>query len=580
MPIEEQDHVTAAWIARQLGLGRAAVANWRKRHRDFPRPVAGGPNTPLFSWFAVQRWLVDTGRADQLAATGQTDTGTQLIGDAAPWTRDRSLPQLTPSELLARVLVSLLPPLGDGDPPADDLEPPVVLDPACSDATVLAAVADRFGDHVRLAGQASDEAGAESVRRALAGRPPELGDEIRVGDALRVDRFASFRGTARAVLCVPPPAARQWPAVDLAADPRWRFGLPDPSEPELAWVQHCVAHLRRNGVAVVVVSPVVGVRPSGRHVRAALVRDGVLSDVIALPAGLTPTGEGAAHVWVLRNGDPAPTVRMVDLTALAAADVPRAHTAWKELLGVDDPARRAVSRPPDPSVVRSVPRVELLDGDTALVPSRFPRPGAPTMTDDLARVSDHLRRLYTDLGRTLPRPDARPAASHYANVTLGELERSRALTILPRDATPRNGDLLFRVMGRDPIVAEGTADDERGVAQVVAIDPRRVDPHFVALFVRTDARAAPVANTHGALTRDDVRRCRVPLMPLAEQRRYGDAFRRLQELDAAATRLAAITTAVVTQTVHGLTTGALGPAVFGPGAPGNTDAPDDDRRAW
>jgi hypothetical protein len=79
------------------------------------------------------------------------------------------------------------------------------------------------------------------------------------------------------------------------------------------------------------------------------------------------------------------------------------------------------------------------------------------------------------------------------------------------------------------------------------------------MFVRSDALAAPVANTHAALTREDVRRCRIPRMPLAEQRRYGEAYRRLLELNAVATRLAVVTDAVITQTVHGLTTGALTP---------------------
>ena len=286
---KERDQVTAAWIARQAGVGRAAVANWRKRYPNFPQPVAGGVNNPMFSWVEVQRWLVETGKADQLAASGRTGTGTQLIGDASspPTDGDRPLPKLTRWELLARVMVSLLPRLGDGDASRDDEEPPLVLDPACRDATVLAAVAERFDDHVRLAGQAPDEVDAAAVRQAF----PGLGLDVHVGDALRVDRFAGSRGTARAVLCVPPHAARQWPAAELAADPRWRFGLPDSVDLELAWVQHCVAHLRPRGVAVVAMSPVTGVRPSGQHVRAALVRAGVLRDVIALPAGLTRSGK-------------------------------------------------------------------------------------------------------------------------------------------------------------------------------------------------------------------------------------------------------------------------------------------------
>jgi hypothetical protein len=546
--VQDRDHVSAAWIARQVGVGRAAVANWRKRYPDFPPPVAGGPNTPLFSWAAVEQWLVDTGKADQLAAVGRTVTGTQRLADASPpvGDPDRDLMALKPPELLARVLVSLLPRLGDGDPPDDDVEAPVVLDPACSDPLVLRAVAERFGDHVMLAGQAPNKVDAGTLRREL----PGLGADVRVGDALRVDRFPEFRAAARAVLCVPPLAVRQWPAEELAADRRWRYGLPDPGDPELAWVQHCLAHLRPRGVAVVVMSPVTGVRPSGRHIRAALVRAGVLRDVIALPERLTPSGAGEVHLWVLERGRVARGVRMVNLTALAdVADVPYAHAAWEALFAVDDP-----------SVVRVVPELELLDGDAMLVPSRYLRPRIGDSAAELGRFTRRLAGLYANLGRVLPQSVAPLAQPRHPEVTLAELERSRAITILPRDATPRAGDLLFRTMGKAPVVAAGTPEDERGVAQVVGIDTDRLDPHFVAQFVRADALAVPVANTHAALTRDDVRRCRIPRLPLTEQRRYGDAFRQLQELDDLSSRLAGVTAAIVAQTVHGLTTGALSPS--------------------
>ncbi|OLT18609.1 hypothetical protein BJF78_00265 [Pseudonocardia sp. CNS-139] len=490
--------------------------------------MAGGPTTPLFSWPAVRQWLLDTGKSEQLAVAGRTDTGTQQIGDAS---LDRSLTGLSPRELLARVLVALLPGLGEGRRPATTFEAPFVLDPACRDPAVLTALAERFADHVRLAGQ------GDSV-------PVPEGTDLRRGDALRHDRFAEVRGTARAVVCVPP-STRTWPAADLAADPRWRFGLPDPADPDLAWVQHCLAHLRPRGTAVVVVSPVAAVRPSGRAVRAALVRAGVLSDVIALPTSL----DGVGQVWVLQRDLDARAVRMIDLSTLAdPADVPQNCGEWDELRATEDRA-----------VVRAVPQVELLDEETALTPARYLEVRDATTPTELGRITDRLRRLYADLGRAFPEPVAPPAAARHSPVTLAELERTRAISILPRDATPRAGDLLFRVLGQDPVVATGSPDDERGVAQVVGIDTDRLDPHFVAAFVRADARAAPVANTHGALTRDDVRRCRVPRLPIAEQRRYGDALRYLLDLRKVAAGLAAATDAVITQTVHGLTVGALSP---------------------
>jgi hypothetical protein len=109
-----------------------------------------------------------------------------------------------------------------------------------------------------------------------------------------------------------------------------------------------------------------------------------------------------------------------------------------------------------------------------------------------------------------------------------------------------------------PVVATGTAADT-GVSQVVEIDQARLDPYFVALFLRGDVAGLPVANTLGAINRDDLRRCRIPRMPLAEQRRYGDAFRWLTELEQALTALSGLSAKVIEQTIYSLTVGAIAP---------------------
>ena len=127
--------------------------------------------------------------------------------------------------------------------------------------------------------------------------------------------------------------------------------------------------------------------------------------------------------------------------------------------------------------------------------------------------------------------------------------------------------MLLRTQGRPPVVSPTWVDkdgdehvlDITGVAQVMEIDRARLDAHFVATFLRADVAALPVANTLGAVSRDDLRRCRIPRMPLAEQRRYGDAFRRLLELEAALRTLADVSGKVIEQTIHGLTTGVLAP---------------------
>lgn len=529
------DHLTAAAIARRTGVGRAAVSNWRRRYVEFPAPVEDGPS-PLYSWAEVLAWLVATGKADQLVTAGQTDTGTRLVDVPWPATiapREEMAAKPSPAQLLARAMVALLP-----EPGETTEREPTLLDPACGDGERLLAAADRFGEHVVLVGQDADESATAATAAGLRHHLLAPCYDLQTGDVLAGGHPAA----AFAVVCLPPGTARSWPA----ADPRWRFGVPDPADADLAWVQHCCAQLRPRGVAVVGVSARTASRPSGRSIRAALVRAGVLRDVIALPREL-----GAEFLWVLRRAsasDPG-AVRMVDLTALSdPVDIPQDASAWRQLFADTDPAR-----------VRHVPRLELLDGDTGLLPSRYlAAPQAP-VADDLARLTGRVRALYERIGAAFPPAADGSARADRELVTLAELERTGALTIRARDTTPRAGDVLLRTMGRPPVVAQGTETDGAGIAQVVEIEPALLDPHFVAMFLRSDAGALPVANTHGALNRDDLRRCRVPRMAFAEQRRYGAAFRHVLELQSAVSALAAVSVTVLDQTVHGLTTGALVP---------------------
>ncbi len=567
----ESDQITSAAIARLAGVGRAAVSNWRRRYADFPEPVAGSPASPLFSRVEVEAWLVSTGKAGQLATAGRTDTGTQRIDEQAGqqrlrWnavpsgtqrgTAERAITDLAASELLAKVMSSLLPRgtaifnAGSGE----DADAPVVLDPACSEGTVLMAVADRFGDRVMLVGQDIREPATAVAALNLRHHPNAVLYEIRTGDSLLNDQLEEYRGTAAAVVCEPPFDMREWPSAELTTDPRWEFGIPAPRDGELAWVQHCYADLRPNGVAVVAVTRRTCVQATGEPIRSALVRSGVLRSVIALPKGMSSVAGTDICLWLLRRPYGAPDhspVRMVDLSSLGdAVEVPRENAAWQRLLNDADPA-----------ISRAVPRLELLDDNAALLPSRYIKASIDASAADLAEVTSRLQTIYSDIGRALPHFETPLAPVRLSYVTLGELERAGALRIRSRDATPLRGDLLLRTLGRPPVVATGSVGDDVGVAQVIEIDGSRLDAHFVAIFLRMDAGGMPVANTLGALSREDLRRCRVPRMPLAEQRQYGEAFRCLQELDGALASLASLTSKVIDQIVYGLTTGVLAPGL-------------------
>jgi N-6 DNA methylase len=554
---ERPEEITSAAIARLAGVGRAAVSNWRRRYPEFPQPVGGTKNSPTFDRAEVEQWLIETGKADQLVMAGQTDTGTQRISEPEIFEPERSISSLMPDDLLARAMVALLPhetALSPAPDPSlvrtEDL--PVVLDPACGDATLLLAVADRFGDQVRLAGQEIDEKLAEAAFDELRSNPAGTAYEVYSADSLLDDRLAQYTGRAAAVVCEPPFDRPDWPAGKLATDARWEFGIPAPQDGELAWVQHCYAHLRPRGMAVIAVSARTCVQQSGATIREAMIRSGSLWAVIELPHQMTSVPGASSCLWVLRRPhgeDGRVPVRLVDLSGLAGpADVPRDHAEWARLL---DGA--------DPDVSVAVPRIDLLRDYANILPSRHVAPRAAAGAGDMAAVTRRLEALYAAVGRGLPAYAAPAEAARMAYVTVAELDRVGALTIRPRDATPRRGDVLLRTQGRPPVVATGTPADDKGVAQVVEIDETRLDSHFIAVFLRADVAAMPTANTLGAVNRDDLRRCRIPRMPLAEQRRYGDAFRRLLELETALRALAAVSGKVIEQVIHGLTSGVVMP---------------------
>src|ERR1700743_961246 len=109
------EEITAAAIARLAGVGRSAVANWRRRYPDFPKPVGGSTTSPTFDRAAIAEWLKNTGKADQLATAGRTETGTELIA-----TPERSVSDLGTGELLGRVMAALLPRETASDGPTED----------------------------------------------------------------------------------------------------------------------------------------------------------------------------------------------------------------------------------------------------------------------------------------------------------------------------------------------------------------------------------------------------------------------------------------------------------------------------
>ncbi|REE96290.1 N-6 DNA methylase [Thermomonospora umbrina] len=623
------DTVTAADIARLAGVGRAAVSNWRRRHPDFPQPVGGTATSPLFALTEVEAWLRGQGklvevpleerawqqvraRADEpMLGAALAEAGGHLLSDTRPSdTRAPRGPRRPRREsdgaafgavaelaaergrveafelLLGRYLEAQPRRVGPTPAPiadvmADLLDERVesVLDPSCGTGTLLVHALERRGPGLLL-GQEVDEVSARLAGIRLALRTP--GARILPGDSLRRDAFRD--AAADAVLCDPPFNERHWGYEELTADLRWEYGLPPRMEPELAWVQHALAHLRPGGLAVIVMPPAAAGRRSGRRIRAQLLRRGALRAVVALSP--------SHHLWLLRRPGGEPPQGGVLMVEGAGHE--EIVTAWRDF-----------PRAPDldvPGVCRAIPVIDLLDEEVDVTPGRhLPAAGAGRTPERFAATRDRLAAVIARLDALTPevRPAERPP--EVPVVPLGELARAGALTVqqapLRREpGTPAAIGEIPLLTGEDVIedrepsgrVAEAPGDRQvvteagdivvtaaarRFAARVidragavlgphlvlVRVDPDVLDPHYLAGILRSSAnvRHSTAVSTG---SRTDVRRALVPRLPLDEQRRLGALFRQMAELESTLRGGLALGGELAQLLADGVAEGGLGPA--------------------
>ena len=465
---------------------------------------------------------------------------------------------------LAAVIASMVFPITEG----------AIFDPACGTGNLLRAVVKKMGMDAVRAAQEVDTA----LVRIAAFRLDWSGSSgpataIRQGDSLRDDQFAQGRGPhgAALVLCDPPTGVKDWGHEELGYDPRWEFGLPPRSEPELAWIQHCYAHLQPGGTAVVVMPVAAASRRSGRRIRAEMLRRGALREVVALPPGLAGNHALGLHLWVLSRphpGDvnedgelvdvvePVRSVRLVDGSTFDRERLRKIEGDWwHQFRG-------------EPAVTVKVPVIELLDDDVDLTPSRHLQRTAEEVATDHAYALAELAPLLEALPRRLPGQPARTTPVPGAPmVSIAELVRAGAVQLLlDRDMAHvdlglQPGDVLVSVS--DPAEPPVVITDQRGGPtpdrHLLRCDPVVLDPYFLAGFLRSEANTRRAVTGSGVF-RYDVRRAHIPRLPLAEQRRYGHEFRRLAEFDKLLHRAAALGEDVVRLAIDGLTTGVFSPS--------------------
>ncbi|MFF5768536.1 N-6 DNA methylase [Streptomyces tanashiensis] len=277
----------------------------------------------------------------------------------------------------------------------------------------------------------------------------------------------------------------------------------------------------------------------------------------------------------------------------------------------------------EPGVARAVPVVDLLDDVVDVTPARHVRATAADI--DPAALARHVHDLREGLAEQVaalaassPSDGWQPSgasAREWRTATVSDLARGGALTVL-RAATPGTrgskgsnaptvelpvltardiaagnppsgtavdihtdaaqpvaaGDVLVRAVagGGDAAAMTRVADDRDAGAllgqhiHLLRPDPARLDPWFLAGFLGAEDNIAS-ASTGSSLVHVTPGRLRVPLLPLEEQRRYGEAFRRVHELRAAVRRTADLAADTAATLTTGLTAGVLLP----PDVPGS-----------
>ncbi|MQY18083.1 N-6 DNA methylase [Nocardia macrotermitis] len=648
---EPVSKISAAEISRLAGVTRATVSNWRRRHEDFPDPVDGSETRPLFDLHAVRKWLVEHNVEAAESPTAQlrtlvrsratpqaiTEVMTAMRRSGDTW----SAPGVADGKLAAEVVAAVgaavavdgaravldilseraldeatatgvyITPTGVASAMAalarSSTTPTVrsVLDPACGSGSLLLAAAQQGADE--LYGQDSLPVQVQRTRLLIEAET-SVRPTVLAGDSLTADAHPGL--LVDAVLCNPPYGQRDWGSGELAFDTRWDHGLPPRGEPELAWVQHALAHLRPGGVAVLLLPPAVATRTSGRKIRSNLVRTGALRAVIGLVPGIAQPWHVGLQIWILRRPEPGAAVPdsllFVDATGAAVhsdgerLDREAVVEMWRTFEGAnpDSAAESGTS-----AVVRLV---DLLDDDIDLTPARYVRSAldSTAVSQQVALSLGNLNAATAELGRVV---DAMPGCMESDGqtrrfVTVADLANHGQLQWF-RAAPPRSetgtGD-VWRVLTA-PDVAKGdlasgdigSAPDEpvevrsgdvlmpavrsaRGggrIARVATsadagvllgahvhllrVDTRRLDPWFLAGFL---TGAENISATRTSTVRFDPSRLRVPVFTLDEQCRYGAVFRQLFLLRTAARRADEAAEQAVELITTGLTAGALTPA--------------------
>lgn len=291
----------------------------------------------------------------------------------------------------------------------------------------------------------------------------------------------------------------------------------------------------------------------------------------------------------------------------------KSATDWESVSSTVLAAVRRLGRPKGrlPQGAVTVPVVDLLDENTDLTPAHHipaqPSVQGAALRDSWSRFTTLLEEL-TDLSTPLSELTAQARAGGLEDgpaptTTIGELAEAGALSLRAgrqptgiREGSPpsggisvltmadilragpphgwlpaeeaRNGPCVLTADGDIIVTAVARAFDawvEEGAPTVLGtqmfaltVDPAALDPWFLAGCLRAPGNARRAGTHASAASRIDVKRLRLPLLPLAEQRSRGKEFRRLARFEQLLSEAGQVGARLVTGTGAALTNSRFG----------------------
>ncbi|OAK53006.1 N-6 DNA methylase [Rhodococcoides kyotonense] len=456
--------VAASDIADLAGVSRAAVSNWRRRHADFPKQVAGTKSKPLYALPEVQAWLTKKHYAvervsieakvwaamntlrgqyspEQSAMIVLAVAAERVMGDDAPASLElsrltapqgddqhrikqvREVVESVDESALASVVDYVLERTAHAEgrrgswsdiissrtshllaSVAANHPGGVVYDPACGIASALIALRDTSNFDSYIGHDINDQALAIAEARAALHRVPL---HLAEGDILRTDPDPGLRAD---VVIAEPPFAMRMDLDSRLTDPRFfNFGAPPASNADTAWIQHAITHLADTGRAFIITphGPLFRGGVEGQ-IRAEILRQGCVETIVGLPGGMAAYTSIPLALWVLRR----PNNEHSDVLFIDASDV-------------DDAEKRVARWLSDGSALAEVPHVrvpveDIVDDEAQLTPQRW------LATNE--RSADDVQAAYAT-ATTAMRDATQALTNASGRITFAQDAPSRPLTV-------------------------------------------------------------------------------------------------------------------------------------------------------